>query len=470
MRYIALISEYASPLAVVGNADSAGQTVYVAHLARQLAGFGNRVDVYTRRDHPAQPLIVDWLPNVRVIHVPVGPAYGICMGSLLPYMEAFAGFMLQFMQRMALRYHIVHAHFFLSGMVAQQLRDAFGIPFVITFHALGRVRYLMNGVLDGYSDLRCSIEELLMRDANCVIAECEQVRDDMLQRYAADARRIEIVPCGFDPDELWPVTVSARQYLGLDAEEFIILHLGRIVPQKGIDNIIRAVASLRQRHGIEVRLLIVGGDGALPDPVVTPEIGRLNLLAQQLGVGPRVTFTGLRPRATLRYYYSAADVFVTTPGHASFGITPVEAMACGTPVIGAAVGGIKSTVIDRETGYLVPPRNADTLADRLAWLALHPQTAQRFGWAGMRRAYRYFTWHEVGVHLARVYERVIAGNVIETTLSGTNQAQSRGAWSDPVVTERVVSAVATAESEAIDFVTAAPALTAEALPQPTGSV
>jgi D-inositol-3-phosphate glycosyltransferase len=410
MRHIALISEHASPLAAVGSTDSGGQNVYVAHLARQLAAFGHRVDVYTRRDHPSQPLIVDWQPNVRVIQVPVGPAHHVDKECLLPYMEAFGNFMLQMISRRKLRYDVVHANFFMSGMAAWQIRQALGVPFVITFHALGRVRRQLQGASDGFPDARFAIEEQMMQQADCVIAECEQDREDMLSLYDACASRIEIVPCGFDPDELWPVTVSARQYLGLDPDEFIVLQLGRMVPRKGVDNVIEAIARLRHRYGVAARLLVVGGNSAVPDPVLTPELGRLRALAQQLDVARHVTFTGQRPRATLRYYYSAADVFVTTPWYEPFGITPVEAMACGTPVVGSAVGGIRTTVVDRETGYLVPPRSPDILADRLAWLAQHPQTAQRFGWAGMRRAYQHFTWQEVGTRVAQVYERVIAGS------------------------------------------------------------
>lgn len=409
MRHIALISDHASPLASLDSTDSGGQNVYVAHLARQLAAGGYRIDIYTRRDRPDQSLAVDWLPNIRVIHVPVGPPHFIRKESLLPYMDAFGQFILQRMRRARLRYDLVHANFFLSGVVALQIRRALDIPFVITFHALGRVRRRVQDVQDGFPDCRFAIENEMMREADCIIAECEQDRDDMLQLYAGDPARIDIVPCGFDPDELWPVTVSARQYLGLDPNEFIVLQLGQMVPREGVDNVIRAIARLRNRYDVRARLLIVGGNSALPDPALTPELGRLRNLADQLDVAEAVTFMGQRPRATLRYYYSAADVFVTTPWHEPFGITPLEAMACGTPVIGAAVGGIRTTVIDMETGYLVPPGDPDTLADRLAWLARHPHTAQRFGWAGMRRAYRHFTWREVGNQMTRIYERVIGG-------------------------------------------------------------
>jgi D-inositol-3-phosphate glycosyltransferase len=215
------------------------------------------------------------------------------------------------------------------------------------------------------------------------------------------------VPCGFDPSEFWPVTLDARQQLGIGCDEFTVLQLGRMVPRKGVDNVLRAVAILQQQYQIRVRLLIVGGNGEEPDPVATPELGRLMGLAAELNIESAVTFTGQRQRDQLRYYYSAANVFVTTPWYEPFGITPVEAMACGTPVIGTAVGGIKTTVIDGETGYLVPPNDPEALAERLAWLHSNPHIAQRMGWAGIRRAHQHFTWRHVAANIAHVYESVL---------------------------------------------------------------
>ncbi|MDB5761277.1 MAG: glycosyltransferase family 1 protein [Herminiimonas sp.] len=404
MRKIALISEHASPLALVGGTDSGGQNVYVAHLAKQLARKGCLVDIFTRRDAEAQQLIVNWLPGIRVINVPAGPARFIAKEMMLPFMEEFGRFVLRFARRQRVRYDIIHANFFMSGMVAQQIKQTMGIPFVMTFHALGRVRRLCQGQADAFPDIRFAIEERLMRDADRIIAECPQDKADMQQLYGADASRIDIVPCGFDPEEFWPVTIGARQELGIGEEEFVILQLGRMVPRKGVDNVIHAVAALKKRHRLHARLLIVGGNASEPDPCRTPEIGHLMELTKSLGVERNVTFTGQRPRAQLRYYYSAANVFVTTPWYEPFGITPIEAMACGTPVVGTAVGGIKSTVLDGQTGYLVPPKDPEVLAQKLAWLHRHPQMAQRFGWAGMRRAYQSFTWRSVAAQIADVYE------------------------------------------------------------------
>ncbi len=407
MRKIALISEHASPIAPLGSIDSGGQNVYVAQLARHLAQLGYRVDVFTRRDCETLAPLVQWQPGVRIVHVPAGPARYVPKEELLPCMDQFARFMLHFARSQKTGYDLLHANFFMSGMVAREVKRELGIPFVITFHALGRVRRMIQKEADGFPDARFAIEEQLLQEADRVIAECSQDKLDMERLYNAPRTRIEIVPCGFDPDEFSTVVPDARTHLGIGRNEFIVLQLGRMVPRKGIDNVIRAIALLRKMHGIDARLLVVGGNSELPDPALTPELGRLMRLARELGVESDITFTGQRQRAQLRYYYSAADVFVTTPLYEPFGITPLEAMACGTPVIGTAVGGIKSSVLDGETGYLVPPDDPAALADRLACLQRHPQLAQRMGWAGMRRAYQLYTWRSVAASIARVYTSVL---------------------------------------------------------------
>jgi D-inositol-3-phosphate glycosyltransferase len=407
MRKIALISEHASPLAQIGSTDSGGQNVYVAQLARHLARLGYLVDIFTRRDSEKQEQVVDWYPGIRVINVPAGPAHYIPKEQMLPFMEQFGRFMIRFARRQKLPYDLVHANFFMSGMVARQVRDALGIPFVMTFHALGRVRRLSQKEADAFPDVRFAIEERLMHEADRIVAECPQDQRDMEQHYGAPSDRIDVVPCGFDPEEFWPVTLDARQQLGLDRSEFVVLQLGRMVPRKGVDNVIRAAAILRYQYQVPVRLLVVGGNAEQPDPVATPELGRLMALTRELGIEQCVTFTGQRQRGQLRYYYSAADVFVTTPWYEPFGITPVEAMACGTPVVGTAVGGIKTTVVDGETGYLVPPNDPERLAERLFALYQNPHMAQRMGWAGMRRAYQHFTWRSVATNIAAVYENVL---------------------------------------------------------------
>jgi D-inositol-3-phosphate glycosyltransferase len=405
---IALISEHASPLAAPGSVDCGGQNVYVANLARELALAGARVDVFTRRDAPGQKQIADLGDRIRVIHVPAGPPHYVPKEQLLRYMPHFARFVTRFARRQAHAYEIVHANFFMSGMVAQQLKLALGIPYVITFHALGEVRRLAQGTADAFPPERTRIETALMRQADRIIAECTQDRLDMEQLYGARPDRITIAPCGFDPGELWPVPRSAaRARLGLAPGRFVVLQLGRMVPRKGVDTVIQGLALLRELHAVDAELLVVGGGQAGLDGGADPELARLGALAHQLGVKGQVRFVGQQPRAALRLWYGAADVFVTTPWYEPFGITPVEAMACSRPVIGSEVGGIKSTVVDGLTGFLIPSRDPRALAERLALLHADPELARRMGEAGMQRAHRHYTWRAVAQQAAAVYAAVL---------------------------------------------------------------
>lgn len=408
VKRIAIISDHASPLAQPGSIDSGCQNVYVANLARELALCGYLVDIFTRRDSMRHKQIVEWRNNVRVIHVPAGPAQHIPKEEMLPYMNEFARFVARFMHRQAKLYDIVHANFFMSGMVAQHLREEFDIPFVITFHALGQVRRMAQGAADAFPPERLSIESTLMRDAARIIAECPQDRHDMEQLYGAPPGRITVAPCGFDPQELWPVPVRlARQKLGLPLDKFIVLQLGRMVPRKGIDTVIEALALLRRSYAVDATLLVAGGEDA-GGKRGNPELARLRGLARDLGVREHVQFVGRKERSELRYYYSAADVFATTPWYEPFGITAVEAMACARPVVGANVGGIKSTVVDGRTGYLVPPRDPQAVAWRLAVLQGNPDLACNMGDEGLRRAFQHYTWRSVAQQAAAVYESAVA--------------------------------------------------------------
>ena len=405
MRNIALISEHASPLARAGSVDSGGQNVYVAHVARQLAAQGHWVDVFTRKDDPQLPEVLYWHPRVRVIHVPAGPARHVPKEQMLPFMDAFGRFMVRFCQRQAQTYDVVHANFFMSGMAGLHVSRVLDVPLVITFHALGRVRRQHQREADLFPEARFDIEEELVRCADRVIAECPQDHSDLVRLYGADPGRIDIVPCGFDAEELAPMDRSrARRTLGWKPNAFSILQLGRMVPRKGIDNVIRATGELRRRHGIAAELYVVGGNAVVPEEDDSPELARLRGVAAASDVSDLVHFVGRRERHELPLFYGATDVFVTTPWYEPFGITPVEAMACARPVVGADVGGIRYTVEHEKTGFLVPPEDPAALAASLARLARDPAMGWRMGNAGLRRARRMFTWANVARELARVYD------------------------------------------------------------------
>jgi glycosyltransferase involved in cell wall biosynthesis len=390
--------------------DSGGQNIYVAQLARHLARHGHAVDVFTRHDSTTQPEIVDWQPRVRVINVPAGPAAYVPKEELLPAMPDFCSYIRDFARRNGI-YDVAHANFFMSGLAALELKRALGVPFVVTFHALGRVRRLHQGDADRFPAQRLAIEDETIKQADAIIAECPQDKVDLTTLYQADVRRVSIIPCGFDREEFFPITKPfARRALGLPVVERIALNIGRLVPRKGLDNAIRGVARLASSHGITAKLVIVGGNLDLPCPIATPEIARLKALAEDEGVGGQVLFTGRRSRELLKLYYSAADVFITTPWYEPFGITPLESMACGTPVIGADVGGIRFSIVDGMTGYLVPPNDSQSLADRMAQLFRNSQCRKELARNALQRVHSHFTWPKVARSIAALYVSVLAGS------------------------------------------------------------
>jgi D-inositol-3-phosphate glycosyltransferase len=422
-KRIALISEHASPLCVLGGVDSGGQNVYVGQVAKHLAELGYDVDVFTRRDSDRLPEIAEWEGGIRIVHVPAGPPCLIRKEGMLPYMEEFTAYLLRFFRCQPESYDLVHANFWMSGLVACELKKALGVPFVITFHALGRVRRLHQKEADLFPDQRFAVEDRIVAEADRILAECPQDEEDLLRLYNAEPARIAIVPCGFDPAELSPISKPlARFALTIPPDERVVLQLGRMVPRKGVDTVIQAAGRLVRQYDLRARLLIVGGESEVPDPSLTPEIGRLQEIVQEEGVADLVTFVGRRGRETLKYYYSAADVFITVPWYEPFGITPVEAMACGTPVIGSNVGGIKYSVRDGETGYLVSPKNPDLLAERLAHLYQQPKVMSVLSRQAVRRANDLFTWEKVTASVAAVYEEVLAAGRSRYPVHGEQEA------------------------------------------------
>ena len=402
---ITLISEHASPLARLGSVDAGGQNVYVDKVARALAWRGHSVDVVTRRDDPALPAVVPLAPRARVVHIDAGPAAFVAKESMLGHMPEFASNLLRFMRGSA-PCQLVHANFFMSGMVAMRVRALLDVPMVMTFHALGQVRRLHQGKADGFPAERVEIERRIVATADRLIAECPQDEADLVRLYGASRDRICTVPCGVDLAEFAPRDRgAARRALGFGEHEFVVLQLGRMVPRKGVDNVIRAVSLLADRS--RVRLAVVGGDGP-GGGTATPEMRRLAAVAGDCGVADRVAFAGHRQREELAAYYAACDVFVTTPWYEPFGITPLEAMASARPVVGSAVGGIKHTIVDGQTGYLVPAHDPAPLADRIARLQADPALAAAMGRAGARRVRARFTWERVAEELEAVYAGVLA--------------------------------------------------------------
>jgi D-inositol-3-phosphate glycosyltransferase len=419
---IAFLSEHASPTAVLGGADAGGQNVYVDEVSRNLARRGYAVDVFTRRDSIDTPEIIEWGPGVRVVNLKAGPFQCRPKDELWPFMPEFRDSLLYFMERDEVQYDLLHGNFWMSGWVVTELRRRLDVPAVQIFHAMGKTKRLHQKKVDTSPGDRIKTEMDVIRQVDRVIAQCPAERAELVDDYKADPGKVAIIPSAVNTRVFKPVARDeARRRIGLNTDDKVIVYVGRMLPRKDIRNIVRALALLLRQDGSiadptrqSITLLVVGGETVDPDPVATPEIGELQQLATELGVIDRVRFVGKRQPNELRYYYGAGDVVVTTPWYEPFGLTPLEAMACGRPVIGSAVGGITFTIKDGETGFLVPPRNPQDLADHLLHLFAQPQLCEQMGRDARARVEREFTWPIVAMRTAALYDAVLAERMPET--------------------------------------------------------
>ncbi|MEU6908562.1 glycosyltransferase [Streptomyces coeruleorubidus] len=391
---IALVSEHASPLAALGGVDAGGQNVHVACLAGALADRGHRVTVYTRRDAPDLPCRVELRDGVEVHHVPAGPAEPLPKDELLPYMGEFGRYLARGWRTRAP--DLVHSHYWMSGLAALRATRAHGLPLLHTYHALGTVKRRHQRHADTSPPERIPGEIEIGLGCDRVVTTCRDEAAE-LTRMGIPPHKIGIVPCGVDPDRFSPKGPAAPR----GPYPHRLLQLGRLVPRKGAAV---AVAALARLPGTE--LVVVGGPPAdrLDDD---PEVRRLRGIARDAGVADRVRFTGAVPSEQVPPLLRSADVVVCPADYEPFGIVPLEAMACGVPVVASAVGGQLDTVADPGTGRLVPPRDPEALARAVAGLLADPAARAACGAAGRRRVLGRYGWGQVAAATEAAYCEVL---------------------------------------------------------------
>ncbi|MFC4070838.1 glycosyltransferase [Actinoplanes subglobosus] len=388
---IAMISEHASPLAALGGVDAGGQNAHVAELAAALAGHGHDVRVYTRRDDPDLPTVVPMCPGVDVVHVPAGPAAVLAKDRLLPFMGAFAEWTAADW-RAAWMPDVVHAHFWMSGLAALEAGHACAVPVVQTFHALGSVKRRYQGRADTSPPRRIALERHIGQTADRIVVQCRDEIGELL-RLGVPRSRMSLVPSGVNTERFRVHGPAVPRRPGYAR----ILTVARLVERKGVEDTIRALPLV---PGAE--LVVVGGPptgGLHADPYAR----RLLDLARHCRVGDRVTLVGAVPPGEMPAWYRSADVLAATPWYEPFGLTPLEAMACGVPVVATAVGGLVDTVVGGITGDLVPPRDPRALAAALRRLL--GDDVRRFGYgaAAADRAAASYAWPRIAELLTAVY-------------------------------------------------------------------
>jgi D-inositol-3-phosphate glycosyltransferase len=414
MLNIAMLSYHTCPLAILGGKDTGGMNVYVRDLTRELGRMGIHVDVFTRsQDEHVPHVLHDLGYGNRVVHVPAGPEVPIAKRELTDYIPQFVEGVKAFAAEKGIHYDIIHSHYWMSGLAAESLSDAWGgTPIVHMFHTLGEMKNrIAQSDEERESSERIAGEKRVLGRVDRVVTATLAERTQLRFLYKADDRKLITIPPGVDTSHFYPISPDeAKMAIGIKPDVRMILFVGRIEPLKGLDTLIRAMSSLKLNHPDHpVHLAIIGGEPDVSPEQRTSEMARLQKLCDELALDQMVIFLGKRGQDTLPYYYSAAEVLIMPSHYESFGMVALEAMACGTPVIASEVGGLGFLVQNGQTGYTIPNGEPDVLCDKLSTLLNDANLRETMG----RRATEYaqsYTWDKIAAQIVGVYQALLNKN------------------------------------------------------------
>ena len=392
-----MLSIHSCPLGKVGGENTGGMSVYVREVAREMGRRGHLVDVYTRIHEPIHDKVIKIGQNAGLIHLRAGEEE-IQKLAIYYHLADFARDLDNFRKQNGLRYDLIHSHYWLSGLAGKRLQQWWDVPHVMGFHTLGAVKNAV-GIGEDEPELRIHAEKELVKDCHRIIASTVKGKEDLISYYDASPETVSVIPCGVNLDLFRPIKREiARGCTGLN-DESIILFVGRIVPLKGIDNLLKAMTYLERKQ--RIKLAVIGGDEHSQ-----AEMQRLKNLSRSLNIGESVTFLGLVKQEMLPFFYSAADLCVVPSYYESFGLVVLESLACGTPVVATKVGGAESVIRHGETGYVVTDNNPCYLADKIARL-LSTSNGNREFVASVRASVTKYSWSNITEAIIAEYRSVL---------------------------------------------------------------
>jgi D-inositol-3-phosphate glycosyltransferase len=411
-RRIATLSVHTSPLDQPGTGDAGGLNVYVVQVAKRLAARGTEVDIFTRAVCRDTPPLAELAPGVLVRSVAAGPFEELDKHDLPAQVCPFT---LEVLRAEAAaepgRYDLVHAHYWLSGIVGAAAKERWGVPLVQSMHTLGKVKNAALAAGDtAEPEMRIRGELEVVAAADRLVANTAAEARQLTDLYGADPARVEVVNPGADLGVFRPGgslgSAAARHALGIAPDAVVLLFVGRVQPLKGPDVLLKAAARLLQKEpGLRrvLQVVIVGGPSGRQQRA---DPDRMRELAAQLGIGDLVRFEPPCPQEELACWYRAATVMLAPSHSESFGLVALEAQACGTPVVAASVGGLRTVVRDGESGVLVDGHDPGDWAAVLGQLVQAPARLAALS-AGARRHASGFGWSATVDRLAKVYTGVM---------------------------------------------------------------
>lgn len=404
-QHIALVSVHGDPAVEIGKEEAGGQNVYVRHVGEALAEQGWQVEMFTRKSHREQPSIVEHRPNCRTIRLTAGPEDFIPRDRLFDYLPAFVDEWLVFQERSGFKYPLVHTNYWLSAWVGMALKKHQNIAQVHTHHSLGAVKYRAVASKPPIAKIRLETEKNCIETVERAIATSTQEVEDM-HSLVTQKGNIDVIPCGTDIERFGSIPkFEARQKLGLDPNAKIVFYVGRFDPRKGIETLVRAIGLSQLRDNANLQLMIGGGsrlgfaDGK--------ERERIEGIVDELGLRSLTHFPGRIPDELMSAYYAAADVCAVPSHYEPFGLVALEAMACRTPVVASKVGGLQYSIVDGETGLLVPPQADKAWACAIDRILGDTAWQEELGRAARARVVQYFSWESVASNLSALYTEVI---------------------------------------------------------------
>lgn len=404
-KHIALISVHGDPAIEIGKEEAGGQNVYVRQVGIALAQKGWLVDMFTRKANSQQDTIVQHSPNCRTIRLSAGPEEFVPRDDIFTYLPEFVDKFLQFQQENQINYSLVHTNYWLSAWVGMQLKKKLGIEQVHTYHSLGAVKYKSVTTIPMIATTRLGTEKAVLETADRIVATSPQERDHM-RSLVSQKGKIDIIPCGTDVSHFGSISrEAARERLGIDPETQVILYVGRFDKRKGIETLVRAVGQCQTRKNNKLKLII--GGGYRPGHSDGNEYDRIASIVDELGLNDITIFPGRLSREVLPTYYTAADISVVPSHYEPFGLVTIEAMACGTPVIGSDVGGLQFTIVPEETGLLCPPKDSAAFAVAIDRILGNTEWRNELGVNARKRVQEMFSWDGVASQLSNLYVELI---------------------------------------------------------------